>query len=124
VVKAVGDVKIETPQGSLSAEKVAIKPNTKPKPTAGDIILPKVQFREATLAEAVEFLRIKSRELDPEKRGLNILVKPGGDPMAKITMQLKDVPAYEALRYVAEISGCKLTVDGDVFVIHPVQGNR
>lgn len=124
VVTAVGDVKIETPQGSISAEKVAIKPNTRPKPAAGEIIIPKVQLQDATLTEAAEFLRIKSRELDPEKKGLNILVKPGGDPMAKITMQLKDVPAYEALRYVAEISGCKLTVDGDVFVIHPVQGNR
>jgi beta-lactamase regulating signal transducer with metallopeptidase domain len=124
VVTAVGDVKIETPQGSISAEKAAIKPNTRPKPAAGEIILPKVQFHEATLAEAVEFLRIKSRELDPEKKGLNILIKPGGDPMAKITMQLKDVPAYEALRYVAEISGCNLTVEGDVFVITPVRSER
>jgi hypothetical protein len=39
-------------------------------------------------------------------------------------MALKDVPAYEALRYVAEIAGHKLTVEGDVFVITPVQGNR
>jgi beta-lactamase regulating signal transducer with metallopeptidase domain len=124
VVTAVGDVKIETPQGSISAEKVAIKPNTRPKPAAGEIIIPKVQFHEATLAEAVEFLRIKSRDFDPEKKGLNILIKPGGDPMAKITMQLKDVPAYEALRYVAEVAGCKLTVEGDVFVITPVRSER
>jgi hypothetical protein len=124
VVTAVGDVKIETPQGSISAEKVAIKLNTRPKPAAGEIIIPKVQFHEATLAEAVEFLRIKSRDFDPEKKGLNILIKPGGDPMAKITMQLKDVPAYEALRYVAEVAGCKLTVEGDVFVITPVRSER
>jgi beta-lactamase regulating signal transducer with metallopeptidase domain len=87
-------------------------------------VLPKVQFQDATLTEAIEFLRIKSRELDPEKKGLNILVKPGGDPTASITMQLSNVPAYEALRYVAELAGCKLTVEGDVFVITPVQGNR
>ncbi len=124
VVAAVGDVKIETPRGSLSAEKAAIKPNTRQKPAAGEIILPKVQFHEATLAEAVEFLRIKSRELDPEKKGLNILVKPGGDPLVKITLQLKDVPAYEALRYVAEVASCKLMVEGDVFVITPVHGDR
>jgi hypothetical protein len=82
-------------------------------------VLPKVQFQDATLTEAIEFLRIKSRELDPEKKGLNILVKPGGDPTASITMQLSNVPAYEALRYVAELAGCKLTVEGDVFVITP-----
>jgi beta-lactamase regulating signal transducer with metallopeptidase domain len=119
VVTAVGDVRIETPQGSISAEKVAIKPNTRSKSAVGEIIIPKVQFHEATLAEAVEFLRIKSREIDPEKKGVNILVKPGGDPKAKITMQLKEVPAYEALRYCAEIAGHELSVDGDGFVITP-----
>jgi beta-lactamase regulating signal transducer with metallopeptidase domain len=86
---------------------------------ANKIILPQVLFHEATLDEAITFIRIKSRELDPEKKGLNILVKPGGDPKARITMQLKDVPAYEALRYCAEIAGHALSVDGDVVVITP-----
>jgi beta-lactamase regulating signal transducer with metallopeptidase domain len=120
VVDANGDVKITTAQGTISTEQAKVET----KPSAGKIILPKVQFRDATLTEAVEFIRVKSRELDPEKKGVNILVKPGSDPKAKITMDLRDVPAYEALRYCAELSGCKLTVDGDAFVITPVQGNR
>jgi beta-lactamase regulating signal transducer with metallopeptidase domain len=91
---------------------------------ANKIILPQVLFHEATLDEAITFIRIKSLQLDPEKTGVNILVKPGGDPKARITMQLKDVPAYEALRYVAEVARSKLTVEGDVFVITPVQGDR
>jgi len=120
VVDASGDVKITTSQGTISTEQARVQP----KPTAGAIILPTVQFQDATLTEAVEFLRIKSRELDPGKKGLNILVKPGGDPKAAITMQFKNVPASEALRYVAELAGCKLTVEGDGFVITPVQGDR
>jgi hypothetical protein len=91
---------------------------------ANKIILPQVLFHEATLDEAITFIRIKSLQLDPEKTGVNSLVKPGGDPKARITMQLKDVPAYEALRYVAEVARSKLTVEGDVFVITPVQGDR
>jgi len=120
VVDASGDVKIKTSEGTISTEQAKVET----KPSAGKIILPKVQFRDATLTEAVEFIRVKSRELDPEKKGVNILVKPGSDPKAKITMDLRDVPAYEALRYCAELSGCKLTVDGDAFVITPVQGAR
>lgn len=112
------------PQESISVEKAEIRPQTRPEPTAGTIILPTVQFQDATLTEAVEFLRIKSRELDPGKKGLNILVKPGGDPTASITMQFKNVPASEALRYVAELAGCTLTVEGDGFVITPLQGDR
>jgi len=115
VVDASGDVKITTSQGTISTVQARVQT----KPAAGAIILPTVQFQDATLTEAVEFLRIKSRELDPEKKGLNILVKPGGDPKAAITMQFSNVPASEALRYVAELAGCKLTVDGDVFVITP-----
>ena len=120
VVDASGDVKIATSQGTISAEQARVQT----KPAAGAIILPTVQFQDATLTEAVEFLRIKSRELDPGKKGLNILVKPGGDPEASITMQFKNVPASEALRYVAELAGCTLTVEGDVFVITPLQGDR
>ncbi len=87
---------------------------------ANKIILPKVQFQEATLTEAVEFLRVKSRELDPEKKGMNILVKPGGNPNDRITMQLKDVPAYEALRYCAEIAGHQLSASENAFILSPL----
>ena len=41
---------------------------------ADKIILPSVEFRNATLAEAITFIRIKSRELDPDKKGINILL--------------------------------------------------
>ena len=85
------------------------------------IILPNVQFKDASLTEAVEFIRIKSRELDPQKKGLNILVKPGGDPKAEITLQFSNISAHEALRYCAEIAGHQLSVDGDVHVITPTK---
>src|SRR5207248_318036 len=41
------------------------------------IIIPKLEFRDATVAEALDFLKQKSRELDPapdpSKRGVNIV---------------------------------------------------
>ncbi|MDP9290945.1 MAG: type II and III secretion system protein, partial [Verrucomicrobiota bacterium] len=44
------------------------------------IIIPKIEFREATVREAVDFLKQKSRELDPEAdptktKGVNIVLK-------------------------------------------------
>lgn len=44
------------------------------------IIIPKIEFREATVREAVDFLKQKSRELDPEvdpakPKGVNIVLK-------------------------------------------------
>jgi general secretion pathway protein D len=50
------------------------------------IILPRVEFREATVREAVEFLVQKSKQLDPEGAGVNIVLKiddqGGGIPAA------------------------------------------
>jgi bla regulator protein blaR1 len=109
-------------QQKRAAGSIAAQPAKEASPAqvhANKIILPQVQFHEATLDEAITFIRIKSLQLDPEKKGLNILLKPGGDPKAKITMQLSNVPAYEPLRYCAEIARHELSVEGDVFVITP-----
>lgn len=49
------------------------------------IIIPKIEFREATVREAIDFLKQKSRELDtqepdPTKRGVNIVLKLDSGP--------------------------------------------
>ncbi len=92
------------------------KPPAVTKPTtqlrAEAIILPKVEFQDASLDEALEFLRIKSKDLDPEKKGINIIVvKPKESGGASVSLELKDIPLIEALRYVAELSGLELRFD-------------
>ncbi len=43
------------------------------------IIIPRVEFKDATVREAIEFLKVKSRELDrdpdPSRRGVNIVLQ-------------------------------------------------
>jgi general secretion pathway protein D len=80
------------------------------------IRFPTVSFAGATIEEAVEFLRMKSRDLDndpdPTQRGVNIILKPGDAPStAAINLDLKDVPMEEALRYVTELAGMKYKVE-------------
>lgn len=84
------------------------------------IIIPSVEFRDATLTECIDYIRIKSRDLDPDKKGVNIIVKTGGDASARITLSLKDVPLSEALRYCAELANHKLTSDAQSFFLTPV----
>lgn len=113
------DEQAQTPSAILSSPgKVMVE---KKPAAAAEILLPSVQFQDATLEEAVEYVRIKSQQLDPAKHGLNILVKPGANAQARITLELKNVPAYEALRYTAELAGCRLVIDGKVMVIEPVK---
>jgi len=91
--------------------------------SAEKIILPSVEFRDATLAEAITFIRIKSRNLDPDKKGINILLKGDGG-IAKITLSLNNVPVSEALRYCAELAGQKLSADENTFLVSPLLPKR
>ncbi len=91
-----------------------------------EIIFPQVQFAGASIEEAVEFLRVKSRDLDvnetdPSKKGVNIILKAGDNPVsASISLDLKDVPMVEALRYVTELAGMKYKVEPFAVLIVPV----
>lgn len=90
------------------------------------IVFPQVSFTGATLEEAIEFLRVKSRDLDlmernPEKKGVNIILKAGeAPPTAQITLDLKDVPMAEALRYITELAGMKYKVEPFAVLVVPL----
>ncbi|HSI65655.1 MAG TPA: hypothetical protein VLE43_21190, partial [Candidatus Saccharimonadia bacterium] len=90
------------------------------------LIFPSVQFQNTSLEEAIEFLRIKSRdydstERDPSQKGVNLIIKPGAESStAKITLDLKDVPMSEALRYITELGGMKYKVEPYAVVVVPI----
>lgn len=84
------------------------------------IVFPRVQFHEATLEEAIEFFRAKARMLDttePEvsKRGVNILWKESF--AGKITLDLKEVPLMEALKYTASLAGMELQIEDNAVML-------
>lgn len=108
------------PFAILVAPKLTAKPIRANTDAASPIILPQVEFRDATLDEAITFIRIKSRDVDTAGKGVNILVKPGG-VAGTISLSLKQVPVNEALRYVAELTGHKLTVEGNTYILTPVK---
>jgi hypothetical protein len=74
------------------------------------IIFPTLNLKGATIAEAIEFLRIKSRdydtaEPDPTKRGVNLVIKPGATLSSPpIDVDLRNVTMSDALRCVAELA--------------------
>ena len=79
------------------------------------IVFKRINFDQASLAEVVQFYAAKSRELDttetdPSRQGLNMLVKvPAAEQnkLSKISLDLADVPLYQALDYAAEQTGTK-----------------
>jgi len=110
---------------AASLEEKPAPPAATPPPVLGNadqIIFPTVQFRDASLAEAAEYFRVKSRDLDPEKKGVNIIVKPGG-AAAKISLDLRNIPLPYALSYAADLSGHQLSTDGQSYLLTPAKAD-
>jgi len=75
-----GGTVISAPSASSNTAAIQNKLNS--------IIIPKVEFKDATVREAIDFLKTKSRDLDhdpdPSRRGVNIVLQleaPGGAAM-------------------------------------------
>lgn len=107
------------PAGNPAAEAAA-KPAAMKKAEA--IVLPKIEFQEATLSEAVIFLGEKAKELDADKQGVNLILEPAaGGLEPTLTLSLANVPLSEALRYVAQLAGCEIFADDNAITLRPME---
>lgn len=87
---------------------------------AARLVLPEANFRNAPLPDVIRFLQEKSIELDPAKKGLNLILKINGEPRASeidINLSLREIPLSEALRYVAQLGGLNLRFDENAVVL-------
>lgn len=76
------------------------------------LVLPIVDLDGASLEEVVEFLRVRSRELDPQKRGIDIVLKASPELKSKpVTINMSSVPFEEVLRYATEMTNTVYRVD-------------
>ena len=110
------------------------------------IIIPKIDLSDSPVSEAVEYLKQKSVEQDPSRKGVNIFLKLGqsgataqppptgtqtpGTPSAEtpqapatephVTLALNQVPLFVALDYIAKLSNLKLKIDPYAVSIVPL----
>lgn len=109
-----------------------------PGPSALKIMIPKVDFREATVREALDFLGQRAKALDPNGAGINLIFKspmeaadnpaepiPGlaANEVTRFTLSLNNVPLGEVVKYMANLCNCTVRMDPNaVVVIAPVNG--
>ncbi len=86
------------------------------------VIIPRIEFRDATLSEAVEFLIAKGRASGGAP--VNIVVLSAPKPEPTITLSLTDIPLTDAIRYIAELSGLKVRRDASAFVLEPKAADK
>ncbi|MFZ4777105.1 MAG: Amuc_1098 family type IV pilus outer membrane protein [Terrimicrobiaceae bacterium] len=92
-----------------------------------EITIPKIDFRDATVREALDFIKqraasLDSVEQDPARKGINIVLKLSPDApesSSRITLSLTDVPLRAAIDYVARAANLKLKVEPYSVVVVP-----
>jgi hypothetical protein len=86
---------------------------------ARELRIPKVEFREATLSEAIAFLMQKSKTADPKEKGINIAVAGQISPEMRLTFSLTDASLYDILQVVAGQAGLELQPGETVIMLVP-----
>ncbi|SKA94465.1 general secretion pathway protein D [Prosthecobacter debontii] len=71
-----------------------------------------IDFSGAALNEVMEYLRVRSRDLDPTGKGVDFVFSQSSDVSTPlISLNLRDVPIEEVLRYVTKIAGLTYRVE-------------
>ena len=79
-----------------------------------------LDFNNATIEEATNFLSVESNRLDPDHKGVSFVIEPAASASAKpVTLTLNNVPLGEALRYVCQLANVKYKVQDYAISIVP-----
>jgi Flp pilus assembly secretin CpaC len=116
-------------EGVLPTEAIRPKdsgPNVKTSSKAGlydklqKIILDQVEFDDANISSVIQLFRNRSRQLDPDQVGINIILKlspEATDTLPPITMSFDRIPIGEAIRYLCQGTGLKYRVEERAVII-------
>jgi hypothetical protein len=87
------------------------------------IIIPQIQFKEATFSAALNFLKQKVSELTGGKKSVNFVLKLAPEQQnAPVTLSLTNIPFTEALRYIAELVDAQVEYQKYAVVIKSKSG--
>lgn len=97
-----------------------------------NMLVPTVDFQDASLEEALDTLRLWSREfdtseLDPDKKGFNFVARIGdagselrnGIASKKFSLQLRNVPMNEVLDYITRATNTQWRIEEYAIVVTP-----
>jgi hypothetical protein len=87
------------------------------------VIMPKVEFQEATLASALEYLRQQVTKVSGGKSSVNFVVQlPPEQVNAPVTINLRNVPVTEVIRYLGDLANLKFEYEKYAIKVTPKGG--
>lgn len=84
------------------------------------IVIDHIEFKDVALPTVISYLNQKTKELDKEKKGVNIILKLDANDVKnppKITIRLEDIPLGDAIKYIAMAAGMKYQVEAEAVAI-------
>ena len=85
-----------------------------------NFIIKNIDFTDADITAVVKFLGDESKKLDPEGRGINIILGLSEDELSNVptvTMKFENIPLAELVRYLCQETNLKYRVDSKVLTI-------
>ena len=81
------------------------------------IIIPKIEFDQVPLPEALNYLRAEARKHDPQKMGVNLVLLTREESPPKITLNVRNLSLDSSLRFVTELAGYAYEVREQAVVV-------
>ncbi|MEO8351618.1 MAG: hypothetical protein ABI680_07800 [Chthoniobacteraceae bacterium] len=88
-------------------EKNSNKAGDTQEKALAQVIIPKLAFKEATFDSTLSFLKAKVAEVSGGKQSVNFVVQPSVDQKQTVTLNLTNIPASEAIRYLGELTNTR-----------------
>ena len=88
------------------------------------LIIPSIEFIDRSVTDAIDYLRGKAKEIDPERTGVHIMITGQGKERGadkRVTFSLQNVPLYDAIRYLCLQTDLKFRINekSQIIVIGP-----
>jgi hypothetical protein len=112
----------------IQDQLAALEPGNNPKVAAlmkklDAIRVPIVAFETCTISEVLDFLRLRGKELDPDKTGVN-LVLMDMENKATVTLRLENVTLHTVLKTAADQAGLTLDIGDEIVLLRKQTGNQ
>ena len=79
---------------------------------------------EGSFTDAVDYLRHQAKERDPQKKGINIIVKSSGGHNPKLTLQMGKTSLHGVLKTITDIADYRWRFIGDTLILEPIPPSK
>jgi len=129
VIERLAEVEWKWNQAVLPTEAVAPKdqgPQEKKNSKSGlydklqKLVFDDIEFEDATISSVISYLSARSKQVDPDNIGINLVLQMTPEEAAKVpkvNMSFERIPMSEAIRYLCQNSGLKYRVEEKAILI-------